>query len=72
MKRHGADAALLLWEQICDRQRYTNTLEYFIQREGDVEKGTQVWKRVNSQKNSINRIKSLAKETKLLSTNPQT
>jgi hypothetical protein len=60
IKRHGEEKGLELWKEVCDRQRYTNLLEYFIEREGDREVGIEVWKKVNFEKSSKNRIKKLA------------
>lgn len=42
IKRHGLEKGTLLWEQCCERQRYTTTIEYFIERDG-LEKGTKAF-----------------------------
>lgn len=35
IERHGEEEGLKLWENYCDRQRYTTTLEYFIEEYGE-------------------------------------
>ena len=40
IKRYGRKLGLQLWNEYCDRQRYTTTLEYFVEEYG-LEDGTQ-------------------------------
>lgn len=37
VKKHGETHGLEIWERYCDRQRYTTTLEYFIEKYGEIE-----------------------------------
>lgn len=58
--RHGEQEGLAAWERYCERQRYTNTLQYFIEREGDREQGMTVWLNYNHAKGSSRRIPDIA------------
>lgn len=60
VSRHGEAVGLKKWEGYCERQRYTNTLEYFIERDGSKEKGSEAWLEYNYQKASSNRIPDVA------------
>lgn len=53
INRHGEVEGLRKWEQYCDRQAFTNTLDYFIEREGSVETGTEAYLRINKEKASV-------------------
>lgn len=53
IKKHGEVEGLVKWEQYCERQAFTNTLDYFIEREGSVEKGTEAYKAVNKEKAKV-------------------
>lgn len=48
--RHGEILGLQKWEEYCDQQAFTNTLDYFINREGSTEKGLNVYKNLNREK----------------------
>lgn len=50
IERHGEENGLKLWHDYCERQAYTNTLEYFIEREGSKEKGLEVFLNYNQEK----------------------
>lgn len=50
IERHGEEEGLRLWQEYCDRQAFTNTLEYFIEKEGDREKGLEVFLKLNKEK----------------------
>ena len=50
IRRHGQIKGLEKWEKYIDRQRYTNTLDYFIERENDIEKGLDVFFSYNRKK----------------------
>lgn len=52
IKRHGDSAGLNKWNQYCERQSFTNTLDYFIEREGSIEKGLETYKSINKEKAS--------------------
>jgi hypothetical protein len=36
-ERHGDDAGLILWENYRERQRYTTSIEYFMEKYGEIE-----------------------------------
>lgn len=50
IERHGEDVGMEKWNEYCERQRYTNTLEYFVDREGDRETGILAWEEYNRSK----------------------
>ncbi len=58
--RHGEEEGLAIWERYCESQRYTNTLEYFMRREGDWEKGLDSWLQYNHAKGSSSRADDIA------------
>ena len=35
IKRHGKEVGTKMWEEYCERQRYTTSLEYFIKEYGE-------------------------------------
>lgn len=43
IERHGEEAGRKMWNEYCERQRYTNSLEYMIKEYGE-EKGTKKFK----------------------------
>lgn len=43
IERHGEEAGRKMWDEYCERQRYTNSLEYMIEEYGE-EKGTKKFK----------------------------
>lgn len=49
IRRHGKDKGNIIWNDYVERQSYTNTLPYFIDKYGDIE-GKIVYERINSQK----------------------
>ena len=49
IKRHGPDKGKKIWEKYVERQRYTNTLEYFVGKYGKDE-GYINWKEYNNEK----------------------
>lgn len=53
VKRHGEEQGLVKWQEYCDRQAFTNTLEYFIEREGNREKGLETWLKINQEKAKV-------------------
>jgi len=48
--RYGKEEGLKKWESYCEKQAYTNTLEYFIEREGSFEKGLEIYNNINKGK----------------------
>lgn len=58
--RHGEKAGLEKWEAYCDRQAYTNTLEYFKGKYGEVE-GNIKWEEYNTAKASSSDPFAIAK-----------
>lgn len=49
-KKYGEERGTEAFEEYCWRQKYTNTLPYFIEREGSYEAGLECWKKVNDLK----------------------
>lgn len=37
IERHGEEEGLKIWEEYCKRQSYTNSIEYFIERYGEID-----------------------------------
>lgn len=37
IKKHGEDAGIIKWEQYCDRQRYTKSIEYLVEKYGEID-----------------------------------
>ena len=53
-KRHGELKGYEMWVNYCNRQKYTTSLQYFIEKYGDI-KGVEEWNKVNRFKsNSLN------------------
>lgn len=50
VNRHGEEEGLRQWMEYCNRQAYTNTLDYFIEREGSEEKGLAFYNSLNIEK----------------------
>lgn len=50
IRRHGEERGLQVWRDYCDKQAYTNTLEYFIEREGSRELGLEFFLKYNQEK----------------------
>ena len=46
IKKHGEEEGLKIWKRYCDRQKYTTSLEYFIEKYGK-EKGEEKYYRQN-------------------------
>lgn len=61
MARHGVEDGQALWDCYRDRQRYTNTLGYFIEREGNKDVGLEKWLLYNDEKGSSRRVPDIAK-----------
>ena len=60
VKRHGKEIGLAIWQQYCDRQAYTNTLDYFIEREGSSKAGLKKYEEVNKEKSNPHNTEWLA------------
>lgn len=52
IKRHGDNKGTKKWLEYCDRQAYTNTLDYFIEREGSIKNGLEIYEKVNREKSN--------------------
>jgi hypothetical protein len=63
--KHGETLGLQKWEDYCERQRYTNTLAYFVEREGGNEMGLRAWTTYNHEKGSSRRPPDIAKRYKI-------
>lgn len=50
IRRHGEEKGLEVWNNYCELQAYTNTLDYFVERESSKEKGLEVFLRYNKEK----------------------
>lgn len=48
IERHGEELGNIKWKEYCDRQSYTNTIEYFIEKFG--ESGKDEWEKCNKEK----------------------
>ena len=46
IKKHGEEEGLKIWKRYCDKQKYTTSLEYFIEKYGK-EKGEEKYYRQN-------------------------
>jgi len=53
IERHGEEQGLVKWQDYCDRQAFTNTLDYFVEREGSREKGLEIWLAINQEKSKV-------------------
>lgn len=54
IERHGEEEGRIKWDIYRDAQRYTNTLEYYIEKYGD--KGKEEWQKYNSEKGKSSTI----------------
>jgi hypothetical protein len=61
ISRYGEDEGLRKWEDYCERQKYTNALAYFIEREGDEQRGKDAWVTYNHSKGGSRRPPDIAK-----------
>lgn len=61
IKKHGETKGSEIWEQYCEKQKYTNEIEYFIEREGNESDGKNAWLEYNYAKGSSRRIPDIAK-----------
>lgn len=50
IERHGETNGIEKWQEYCDRQAFTNTVEYFIEKTGDRKKGLAIWLKLNQEK----------------------
>jgi hypothetical protein len=55
IKKHGEEIGLEKWNSYCERQKYTTTLEYFIEKYGE-ELGTEKWNNFTYNRNNSNNI----------------
>ena len=60
IERHGEEIGVKKWKEYCDRQAYTNTKAYFIQKYGNA-LGTEKYIKVNKEK-AVNNPEILAKK----------
>lgn len=65
ISRHGQHDGILKWNEYCEKQRYTNTLEYFIEKYNSKDIGTSEWLKYNYSKGSSNRIEDIIKRHNL-------
>jgi hypothetical protein len=56
IKRHGEEQGTLLWEKYTNRQAYTNSLEYYIEKFNSYEDGYIKWIEYNSEKSKSSNI----------------
>ena len=54
--RHGEEIGLDKWSDYCEKQKYTNSIEYFIKKHKSKELGTEEWLKYNYSKGSSRRI----------------
>lgn len=47
--KYGKEAGLVKWNTYCERQRYTNSIDYFIETHGSIA-GTELWHKINTEK----------------------
>lgn len=59
IKRHGEKIGLEKWKQYCDKQRYTTTLEYFINTYGQ-EKGVDLYRSFELSRKNFNGASKIA------------
>lgn len=60
--KHGKSDGLLKWEEYCQKQKYSNTVEYFIKKYNSKDIGTKEWLKYNYSKGSSNRIDDIMKK----------
>lgn len=61
IKRHGEKEGIKIWDEYIERQRYTNTIEYFIEKYG-VDKGTEKYYEYNKEKGSFSDPEYISKK----------
>lgn len=62
VERWGKEEGAKRWAAYCDRQSFTNTLEFFCEREGDKEQGLQAWLAYNDAKGKSRRVPDIASD----------
>lgn len=55
VKRHGVEKGVQIWNDYCDRQKYTNSVEYYIEKYGE-NIGYDQWKLYNLEKGKSSRL----------------
>jgi len=61
IKRHGEELGLIKWNEYCDRQKYTKSKDYLVDKYGKVE-GTKKYLEINKKKSDPHNPKSLAEK----------